>query len=397
MHIVSRTIRIQNKFVTLQYLILYTMQLSIVEVKTANQRKKFVKLPAKIHKNEPNWMPTLISDDLAFFNPNKNHQFQSCDTILLLAYHNNKVVGRIMGIIHHTYNKINQEDNARFGYLDCINSQEVAHFLLFNIEKWAAMHSKKTLVGPYGFSDKDVQGLLIEGFEKKPIIDSACNPPYLVKFVEDYGFVKEIDCMTYKFSVNFEFPEVYSRVYQRALLREGIKLVEFTTRNQLKPFIEPVLHLVNRTYNNLYGFVPLSSIEIHELANRYLPIIDPRFVKLITKEEKLIAFIIAIPNFTEGIQRSGGRLFPFGFISILNSIRKSKQLDLMLGAVESEFQGNGLEVAMGLRLIDSAKEAGFQDIEVHLVLENNTKMRNEIERLQIPIYKKFRVYRKFIS
>lgn len=373
------------------------MQVTIIEVKTDKQLKLFIKLPLQLHRQSPNWMPTLYSDDRNFFNPAKNHQFDLCQTIMLLAYIDDKLVGRVMGIIHNKYNRLKNEENARFGYLDCINSPEVAHSLLFHIEKWAASNNKTLLVGPYGFSDKDVQGLLIEGFEKMPLLDSACNPPYLVKLVEDYGFTKEIDFMTYKFSVDFEFPDLYRRVFQRALLRDEIKLVEVNSRKQLKQYIEPVLQLVNRTYDNLYGFVPMSDTEIHELANRYLPIIDPRFVKLIEKKGQVIAFIIALPNFTKGIQRSRGRLFPFGFIHILNSIRKSKQLDLMLGAVQKEYQGNGFEVAMALSLIKSAKEAKFENLEVHLVMENNIKMRTEIERLQIPIHKKFRMYRKSIQ
>lgn len=370
------------------------MNISITEVKSTKQLREFIKLPRKLHSNEPNWMPTLFVDDKNFFNPLKNHQFDACETILALAYREDKVVGRIMGIIHNTYNEINNEEKARFGYFDCINDKEIAESLLGFIEKWAEKYGKSIVVGPYGFSDKDVQGLLIEGFDKLPLIDSACNPPYMVTLLEGYGFEKEIDCMTYKFDVNFEFPELYHRVHQRVLQRHDIKLLEFTSRKQLKPYIVPVFHLVNRTYNELYGFVPMSETEIHELAERYLPIINPRFVKLIEKNNELVAFIVAIPNFTKGIQRSGGRLFPFGLLHILYSIYKSKQLDLMLGAVEREFQGTGLEVAMGISLMKSAKSAGLKDVEVHLVLENNYKMRTEIERLHIPIHKRFRVFKK---
>jgi len=373
------------------------MPVEIIEVKTAKQLNAFINLPIQLHGKEPNWMPTIYSDDKNFFNPAKNHQFDACETIMALAYRANKLVGRIMGIIHNTYNKINNEEKARFGYLDCIDDNEISIELLSYIEKWAVKNGKKILIGPYGFSDKDVQGLLIEGFEKLPLIDSACNSQYMVKLLENYGFEKEMDFMTYKFDTNIQFPELYHRVYQRVLLRKDIKLIEFTSRKQLKPYIEPVLQLVNRTYKDLYGFVPMSEIEIHELANRYLPIINPQFVKLIERSNKLVAFLIALPNFTKGIQKSKGHIFPIGFIHILRAIRKSKQLDLMLGAVEQEHQGTGLEVALGICLINSAKRAGFETVEAHLILENNYKMRTEMERLLIPIHKKFRVYKKLIQ
>jgi hypothetical protein len=370
------------------------MDIKIIEITSRKLLRTFIHLPSKLHNKETNWMPTLYADDWNFFNPKKNHQFDSCDTIMAIALLDGKPVGRIMGIIHKTYNKLRNENNARFGYFDCIDNQEVTHALFEFIQNWAKSKQITLLVGPYGFSDKDIQGLQIEGFEHLPLIDSACNPPYLVKLIENEGFVKEVDCMTYKFPVNLALPELYYRIQQRSNYSNNAQLVEFTSRKQLKPYIEPVLQLVNRTYDHLYGFVPMTETEIHELAARYLPIIDPRFVKVIEKEGEVIAFIIAIPNLTKGIQKSRGYLFPIGIFQILLASKKSKQLDLMLGAVRRDYQGTGIEVVMGISLIESARKADFKDIEAHLILENNYKMRAEIERLKIPVHKRFRVFRK---
>jgi len=370
------------------------MDIKIVEVTSRKLLRIFIHLPASLHGNEPNWMPTIYSDDWNFFNPKKNHSFDSCDTVMALAMINGKPVGRIMGIIHNTYNSIRKENNARFGYFDSIDNQEVAHALFTYIQDWVGKRGNTKLVGPYGFSDKDIQGLLIEGFNHLPLIDSACNPPYIIKLVENEGFVKEIDCMTYKFSANLALPELYYRIVQRTNYSNNIQLIEFEKRKQLKPYIVPVLQLVNKTYDHLYGFVPMTDTEIQELASRYLPIIDPRFVKIIEKEGEVIAFIVAIPNLSVGIQKSKGYLFPIGIFQILLATRRTRQLDLMLGAVRRDYQGTGLEVVMGISLIDSARKADFKDMETHLILENNTKMRSEFERLKVPVYKLFRVYGK---
>ena len=370
------------------------MDIKIVEVTSRRLLRTFIHLPAKLHGDMPNWMPTIYIDDWNFFNPKKNHQFDSCDTVMALAFLDGKPVGRIMGIIHNKYNELRNENNARFGYFDSIDCQEVAHALFVFIEDWVKQKGKTLVVGPYGFSDKDIQGLLIEGFEHLPLIDSACNPPYMVKLIENEGFTKEIDCMTYKFPVNLALPELYYRIVQRSNYINNINLVEFTSRKQQKPYIEPVLHLVNKTYDHLYGFVPMTDTEIHELASRYLPIIDPRFVKVIEKDGEVIAFIIAIPSLNIGIQKSKGYLFPIGIFQILLASKRTRQLDLMLGAVRRDFQGAGMEVVMGISLIEAARKADFKDIEAHLILENNHKMRAEVERLHIPVHKRFRVYRK---
>ena len=372
------------------------MEIEIIEITSRKHLRTFIHLPAKLHKDHSNWMPTIYADDRSFFNPKKNHQFDSCDTIMLLALLDKKPVGRIMGIIHNQYNTLRNENTARFGYFDSIDNQEVAHSLFNYVQQWAMKKGKALMVGPYGFSDKDIQGLLIEGFEHLPLIDSACNPPYIIRLLEKEGFGKEVDCMTYKFPVNLALPELYYRIQQRSNFSNSTTLVEFTSRRELKPYIIPVLQLVNKTYDHLYGFVPMSDTEIQELASRYLPIIDPRFVKIIEKGGEVVAFVVAIPNLTRGIQKSKGYLFPIGILQIVLASRKAKQLDIMLGAVRRDLQGTGLEVVMGIGLIESARTAGFKNIETHLILENNTKMRAEFERIKISVYKRFRVYRKEI-
>jgi hypothetical protein len=371
-----------------------SMDIKIVEVTSRKLLRTFIHLPAQLHKDEVHWMPTIYNDDWNFFNPEKNHQFESCDTIMALAFIDGKPVGRIMGIIHNKYNTLRSENSARFGYFDSINNEEVSHTLFMFIQEWAKQKGKTLLVGPYGFSDKDVQGLQIEGFDNLPLIDAACNPEYIVKLVEKEGFEKEVDCMIYKFSVNLMLPDLYYRIQQRSNNNSSSKLVEFTSRRELKPYIVPVLELVNRTYDHLYGFVPMSETEIHEFAARYLPIIDPRFVKVIEKDGEVVAFIVGIPNLTKGIQKSRGYLFPIGIFQILLASKKTRQLDIMLGAVRRDFQGTGVEIVMALGLLESARKANYKDISTHLILENNIKMRAEFERLQIPVNNRFRVYRK---
>lgn len=373
------------------------MSIEIREVKSRKELLRFIHLPAKIHSGEKNFLPPIYADEWNFFNPKKNISFASCHTIMVLAWRDGKPVGRIMGIIHKTYNQLHAERNARFGYFDCYNDPEISTALIEFIEKWAVGHGMEKIVGPYGFSDKDIQGLLVEGFEHMPIIDSACNPPYIVELLLQQGYTKEVDCMIYRFPLTEELPQLYYRILQRTNHHSEYQVLEFTTKKQLKPFIVPVLNLVNETYDELYGFVPMGDKEIQEFADRYMPILDPRFVKIVVKDEKVIAFIVGIPNFTKGIQQSKGYLFPIGIFQILWAERHTNQLDLMLGAVKREYQGLGLEVAMGLSIVESARKAGMEFIEVHLILETNKRMRAEMERLNLPVHKRFRVFQKSLT
>lgn len=375
----------------------FNSNVRICEVKNRNLLKRFIHLPSQIHKGHKNWLPNLFIDEWKFFDSRKNHAFSFTKSILLLAYKGNKIVGRIMGIIPEKYNQINSQSTARWGYLECYDDFQVAEALLLSIEQWAKAHQIKKIIGPYGFSDKDPQGLLIEGFQHPPLILSACNFPYLVNLVEKAGYQKEIDCYVYKYDVRNQIPEVYSRIFERVRANNKYKLIEFTSKKQIKPYIIPVLQLMNQTYSKIYGFVPLDQKEMTQFASRYMPVLDPKFIKLIEKNGEIIAFIIAIPNLTKGIQKSKGWLFPCGIWHIIRETRITKQLDLMLGAVHPDFQGMGVEVLMTVSLLKSAENSRFNTIEVHLMLETNKAVLGEMKRANASHHKTFRIYQKSLS
>lgn len=369
---------------------------SIVEVRTRKQLREFIYLPEKIHKDHKNWLPPIYLDEFKFFDPKKNHAFSHCDTILYLAYRGKEPIGRIMGIIHHQYNEAHGEKTGRFGFIECYNDDVVARTMLEAVERWALNAGAERMIGPYGFSDKDPQGLQISGFEHMPILATPVNFPYMVELVEKNGYVKDVDCLVYKIDLHKPLPEVYNRIIQRFETRKSFTLKEFRSKKEMKPYVIPILRLVNETYINLYGFAPLTELEMIEFANRYLDVLDPRFVKAILMDGQVVAFIVGLPNFTPGIQKAKGRLLPFGFLHILKAMKMAKQLDLMLGAVKPACQGFGFEILMTMKLIDSCKQAGLEEMEIHLVLETNFKMIAELERVEAKVHKKFRVYTKRI-
>ena len=371
------------------------MSISIKEVFTKSELKEFIFLPEKIHAGDSRWLPPIYSDEWKFYNPKYNKTFSLCDTVLLLAFDGSKPVGRVMGIINSAYNRLKQEKTARFFNLECYNDQSVALALLAWVEKWALSKGMKNIIGPFGFSDKDPQGIQIEGFDHVPVIATASNFPYLKDRIEGAGYQKKFDCLVYKLDIPDEVPQQYIRVAERINKGRDIRLIEFNNRRQLKPYIVPVLRLVNETYKSIYGFAEMDESEMQELAAKYLPILDPFFTKvIIDRENKPLAFIVASPDMSRGIQKAKGRLFPFGFIHILSSLKKSKQLDLFLGAVKDPEKNKGLIALLGVAIFQSAGKRKMEYIDSHLILESNKAMRAVMERMNAKVYKRYRVFSK---
>lgn len=371
------------------------MNLEIKQVTGRKELHRFIHLPAKIHKDHTNWVPPIYIDEWTYFNPEKNKSFSYSDTVLLLAYRNGKAIGRIMGIINHRYNKSHNENHARFCWMECYNEPDVAAALLNWIQDWARSKKMEKLVGPLGFSDKDPQGFLIEGFDQPMVIATNCNYPYIVDLIEKNNFVKKVDLVVYRIIIPEQLPPVYEQLAERALSKLNLTVLEFNRKSQLKSLIRPALGLMNETFTEIYGYDKMDDREMDELAARYMPIIDPRFVKCISNEKnEIVAFVIGIPDMTPGMIRSKGYLFPFGIFFILQSAKKTKQLDLFLGAIREDYRNSGLDAVMAIKMKASAQKAGFKYVDSHLELENNFKVRAEMERAGGEVYKRYRIYTK---
>lgn len=365
------------------------------EVIHYRELKTFIKIPYKIHKNHKEWLPPLLTDEYKVFDKKKNHSFEHCDTIMYLAYKNGKVVGRIMGIINHTYNTGHNEKNVRFCYLECSDDAEVFDKLIQAIEAWGKEKNMDSIVGPLGFSDKDPQGFLLEGFnDPMTVMVTSCSFEYMISHTERNGYKKKLDLLQYRIQLEDKTPEIYVKIAARVKKR-GFEILEFTKSSEIKPYVKTVFELINQTYTDIYGFAPLDDTEAKEFSDRFLPMLNPKYIKLVKdKEGIVVAFVVAMPNITEGFRKANGRLLPFGFIHILKALKSATQLDMLLGCVQQDYRNSGLDAFMAVALFDAAREGGLTVMDSHLTMEENIKMRAAYERMNHTIYKKYRIFEK---
>ncbi|MFO7637764.1 MAG: hypothetical protein R6X14_00445 [bacterium] len=357
--------------------------------------RRFINLPAELHRDRANWLPPVYMDEWRYFNPKRNHAFRNSEAVLALAWRDRKPVGRTMGIIQRRHNEKTGERTARFGYLEAPEDRDVVLSLLGFVERWARSRGMNRVVGPLGFSDQDPEGFMVEGFDEEPLLACNQNLPWMPGFMESAGYSKEIDYVHYLVPVPPEPPELYVKVSQRLLRRQEYSLLEFTSRKQLKPWIYRIFELMNETYRSIYAYTELERDDMEALAGQYLPVIDPRFVKGVTNREgKLVAFIIGMPHMNEGLRKCRGHILPFGIFHIKAAMKRTKQLDLYLGAIREDCRGKGLDVLMGTAMLKSAHAAGFERIDSHHEMETNLKVRAEMERAGGVVFKRFRVYQK---
>lgn len=371
--------------------------ITLEEVADRRALRRYIHLPQEIYRDEPNWVPPIYSDEWKFHDPKGNPALSYSETVRVLAFANGQAVGRIMGIINTRHNARHHEATARFFNLDCVNDPAVSERLLSFVEVWAKKRQMTRLIGPFGFSDKDPQGAQIEGFEHLPVIATPTNPAYLPRLIEREGFRKHLDCVSYRIPVPERLVPLHEKILQRVLRNHKLRVLEFEAKKELKPYVVPVFRLMNETYSSIFGFTPMSESEMKALARQYMPVLDADFVKLVkNSEDELVGFFVALPDMSRGIQKAKGKLWPFGFLHLLAAAKRSKQLDLLLGAVKQEYRGIGVHTLLGNALFASARKRGFEWMDSHLVLETNKLMRAEYETANGTVYKRYRIYQKEI-
>ncbi len=371
------------------------MERESVAVRPISERrdlKTFLHLPFEANAANPKWAAPLTSDEWHRLDRTKNPALSYCDTALALAERDGRAVGRIMGIVNRRHNERAGEAVGRFGFFDCDDHPETARALLEWVEEWVRSQGCDRIVGPMGFTDQDPQGMLIDGFDEDPGIETLHGPRYLPGFVEASGYLKEVDYVTYFMTT--EVPDRVSRIAERLSGRSGTDLKSFTKTSQLKAYAPRILELMNKTYLDIYGYVPLDDREIQDLIDRFIGFLDPRFVKVVEHDGETIGFTVGMPLVTPGFRKARGRLFPLGLFYIWRAMKTAKQLNLLLGGVLPEWRGKGVEVLMGVAIMNEAKRAGLTRLDSQHVLENNQAMRSTYEAWGGQVYKRHRIYQK---
>ena len=372
------------------------MLIEIKEVQGKKDLSTFIYLPEMIHANHKNWLPPLYVDEWKLFSADKNSLFQHNDTILLIAWEGDKPVGRIMGLIPHHFNETHHLKTARFAFFECYDDKLIFDSLINYVENWAVKHNCTEVIGPMAFSDKEPQGFLIQGFDAETMMITNCSLPFMVDYIEGNGYQPHVDLCQYEVPLTSDITERFKPFAQRVEKNNSVVIHEFTSTRAIKPFVNAAFDLINKTYQDIYGFSSLTDKEAQEFSNRFLPLLDPNLIKIICdKQGKMLAFVVAMADLSKGLKKARGRLLPLGWYHILRSGKKSKRLVLMLGAVATEFRNKGLDAILGHRLLGSAIKKGFTSLDSHLIMKDNYKMRREIERLDnYRLYKEYRIFRK---
>lgn len=352
------------------------MSLEIREVRTKKEMSTFVKFPLSLYKDNPYYVPALVFDDLATFNPKKNPAYDFCESICFLAYKNEKIVGRVAGLINHNANKGWKVKDVRFGWYDVIDDLEVSKALLDAVAAWGAKKDMDRMIGPLGFTDMDPEGMLIEGYDLIGTLATIYNYPYYPVHMEKLGFEKEVDWKEFQIHIPESIPDRYNRMANIVAEKFELRMVKEKSLSKLvKLYGEKLFQLINETYCVLYGFSTLTERQMKYYIKMYLSFARTDLISIVVdKNDKVVGLGITMPSLSKAMQKSKGSLFPFGFIHLLKALKKNSVVDFYLMGVHPDYQNKGVSAMIFADLYPNFVKNGLKMAETNPELETNTKI-----------------------
>lgn len=373
------------------------METYVTPVKTKREMRRFIRFPWKIYRGNTAWVPPLISEQKAMFDRMKFPFFEHSEVEFFLAYRNRRVVGRIAAICNNNHLKIYHDETGFFGFFESIDDQSVADALFIAAEDWLKRHGLKRVRGPENYSQNEECGLLIDAFDKPPVMMMTYNPPYYPKLIEAAGFKKAIDMYAYAIEGADKVPERLA-----SAVAEIRKNADFTVRNidlnKLDEEVELIKKVYNAAWSENWGAVPFTDSEVEHLKNALKQIVIPEMVFIAEIEGEPVGVSLTAPDINQALIHLNGRLFPIGIFKLLWYSRRINKARVIIMGVMKEHRHKGIDTLFYYETFHNGLKHGFNCGEMSWILENNAPMRRALEKIYgTKIDKTYRIFEKPIG
>jgi GNAT superfamily N-acetyltransferase len=366
---------------------------------------RFIKLPWRLYRNEPNWVPPLISERRKFLDREKNPFFEHADVEYFLAWRDGEPVGRISAHIDRNLNAYQDNEWGLFGFFEAENDPEVAEALLGTAESWLRERDRERMVGPMDFTTNDECGLLIEGYDRKPLILQGWHHPYYLQLIEGCGLDKAMDLYMWELRLDEVeeqggFHPMIVAAAEKVVTEHGVTIRHMNKRDfeaELGRFLE----VYNAAWERNWGFVPLNEKEVRHYAQDLKPILDERWTWIAERDGEVLGASLTLPDVNTPLAHMNGRLLPIGWAKFLWWKRRIEAIRVFALGVKPEYQHLGIAANFYVEHIENAKAnaragKGVWWGEMGWILETNEPMNRAMEGMGGKIVKRYRLFEKVL-
>jgi hypothetical protein len=354
---------------------------------------QFVHFPHTLYRQCKTWVPPLQGEVRRALDSNRHPFYAHSRAAFFLVESEGNVLGRIAVMDHKLQNEFHKIRRAFFGFFDCVDDQQVSLILFQQAIQWARSRNLTSLVGPRGLIGSDGGGILVEGFEHRPALGIPYNFDYYQRLVEAEGFIKDTDHLSGYLSTKHKLPERILEIAEKVKERRGYWIKSFNSRREMRQWIARIIPVHAQAFAASYTFCPPTREEMDMVVGSILSVADPRLIKLVMKDDSVIGFVIAYPDISAGLQRTGGRMVPFGWMYLLYERKRTRWININGVGLRPEFQGKGANALLYYALAESIHQSRYRHADIVMVNETNLDSRSDMEKIGVQWYKRHRSYR----
>lgn len=347
-------------------------KVSVIEVKNTAQLKQFVRFPMDLYKNNPYYVPSFINDEINIWNPAENPAMQYSEAKQFLAFKNNKLAGRIAVIINHKEERELGIRKVRFGWIDFIDDTEVSKALIDTAIAYAKEKDIDKIEGPMGFTNLDKAGMLTLGFDKLATMIGIYNHEYYPKHLEQLGLTKEKEWVEFELQFPEVLPDKIHKFNELISQKYKLKVLNFKSKEEIIEYVDPMFDLLDETYKHLSTYTPISDEQRKTYKEKYFKLIDKDYIVCVADDaDQLIAFAITMPSYSKALQKSKGKLLPFGWWHFLKAGKKNDRANFYLIGIHPDYQRRGVTSIIFKEIWKLFRKKGVKYLETNPELEEN--------------------------
>jgi hypothetical protein len=360
--------------------------------------RRFTDFPFRIYKDEAQWVPPIRIDAEAQLFQKKHPFYEHSDADFFVAIRDGQVVGRISALVNNRFNVCHSTKQAQFFFFESEADPEIAPILFQTVYAWAHARGLDTVVGPKGMGAMDGYGLMIEGYQRRPNMSMLnFSPPFYRKLIEGEGFEKEVDFLScYMNRYSYQVDPRIRKVAERVVKHGTLQVKRFKNKRELVDYVPKIGQAYNRSFVNNWEYYPLTEREIGLVLDSLIMVADPALIKVITHEEEPVGFLLAMPDITAALKRSGGRLVPFGLPDMLIELRRTHWITLLSAGILPAYHGIGGNALLYSELEKTLLESRFENAELIQVADTALTMRQDLINIGAIPFKVHRVYHKHL-
>ncbi|MEA2295750.1 MAG: hypothetical protein QOE86_3389 [Solirubrobacteraceae bacterium] len=375
------------------------MPVEIRPVRSKRELNAFIKLPFRLYEGETNWVPPIIADRKRFLDRAKNPFFEHGEAEYFLAYRGDRLVGRITAQVDRNLQAFQGNRWGQFGFFECEDDQEVATALLERAERWVTEKGCDRLVGPFDFTTNDECGVLVEGYDRLPVVLMNWTHRYYPRLIEEAGLTKAMDTLMWSLDVvNRErvHPAIWEMA-EKVSSEHGITC-RGMRKNDLEAEVGRFLEVYNEAWERNWGFVPLTESEVRHYARQLKPLLDENWAMIAeTADGRVAGAALTLPDYNQVFRRMNGRLLPIGWAKFLLYKRRIDRVRVFALGVKKEFQHTGVAARFYQMHYDAAERTPQSVGETGWILETNKPMNRAMEGMGGEVVCRYRIYEREIE